>query len=261
MKDRLKLSESSDGRCTLSTFDPLISRRFVNQSSITAFVKDLFEKHFFAIAGWLSKELKLPPAFVRYPSYPGMSVVVKNQRVLEFNFLGQPLSGEKGNYAFVETTNEAACFVPYGSKGPMVTIDADALALEAGVAGIPEEALLEILVLHEMVHACMMGSIAQTEQNHPWVEAQEFRYIHETVALKVCEFGLPGLLKVATPEHVKKYLSHIQAVSKDRDAGAFYEPYFETYRAVALGEFWAQLRASQPAPGIFEVVESLQGAR
>jgi len=230
----------------------------MNQSSITAVVKDLFEKHFFSIADWLSRDLKLPPAFVRYPSYPGMSVIVKGQRVLEFKFSSQPLLGEEGNYAFVETTNDAACFVPYGSKGPMITIDADELASEAEAADVPKEALLEILVLHEMVHACMMGRIAQLHKNHSWMVAPEFRYIHEAVALKASEFGLSGFLEVATAEHVAKYLSHIKTASNDRDSGAFYKPYFDTYRTVAHGDFWAQLRASQPAPGIFEMVESSQ---
>lgn len=231
---------------------------FVNQSSATAIAKTLFEKHFFSVVEWLTGNLKLPSQFVRYPRYPGMSVVVNGQRVLEFNFLSQPLTGEPGNYASLAmATAEAACFVPYGSKGPMVTIDVDELLAEARGADVPADALLEILTLHEMVHAAMMGGIAQSHAKHPWVTAPEFRYIHEAVALRFSEFGLGGLLEHATAKDVQKYLAYIRVKAAERGAGIFYAPYFEAFQACSSGEFWSRLRASQPTPGIFEEVERL----
>jgi hypothetical protein len=230
----------------------------VNQTSITAIVKDLFEQHFFKIVDWLSIELKVPSAFIRYPTYPGLSVAVNGQRVLNFSFLCRSLTSEEGNYALINATREAACFAPYLSRrGPMITLDAEALALESNDSNVPENALLEILVLHEMVHVCMMGAIAQSHAEHEWITGSEFRYIHEAVALKTSEFGIIGLLKYATAQHVSDYLLHIQSVSNERRTGAFYNPYFEQYRKVALPDFWSELRSSQPVPGIFETVENL----
>jgi hypothetical protein len=230
----------------------------VNQASITASVKDLFEQNFFKIVDWLSSDLKIPAAFLRYPSYPGLSVAVNGQRVINFSSFFRPLTSEKGNYAGVNATKEAACFAPYlSTKGPMITIDAEALASESALSNIPEIALLEILVLHEMVHACMMGSISQNHPGHEWISAPEFRYIHEAVALKFSEFGIIDLLKHATTQQVDNYLSYIQSISNERKTGAYYKPYFDQYRKTALADFWSELRSSQPAPGIFEKVESI----
>lgn len=202
----------------------------MNESSITNVVQKLFEQHFFSVVDWLSEELRIPAAFLRYPSYPGISVAVDGQRVLDFNFLHRPLSAQPGNYAGVMATEEAACFAPYLSrKGPMVTIDSNRLAVEAQLADVPETALLEILVLHEMVHVCMMGSIAQRYETHAWIVSPEFRYIHEAAALKASEFGFGSMLPTATPQHVARYLSHIQLVSNNSKAGESYKPYFDIY--------------------------------
>lgn len=230
----------------------------MNQASATAIVKNLFEKHFFTIADSLTNGLNIPGAFVKYPTYPGMSIAVNGQRVLVFDFLDRPLIGEPQNATLMNFPKEAACFAPYmSSKGPMITFDTDELASEASMADIPEEALLEILALHEMVHASMMGRIAQRFESHPWIVDAQFRYIHEAVALKVTEFGLASLLEVATPKHIEKYLSHIQSVASSRTAGSYYRPYFDTYRSIAPQDFWPALRSSQPSPGIFESVEGL----
>ena len=228
----------------------------MNQSSATEFARHSFENHFFSIVDWISSNLKLPHAFLRFPSYPGMSVVINGQRVLDFNFLSRPLCGVASNYNIVPTTTEAACFVPYGRNGPMVSINTEELTSEAIKAGIREEALLEILLLHELVHASMMGHIAQIQANHPWVMSHAFRYIHEAVALKVSEFGFSSFIESATAEDVNKYLTYIQLESKTRADGAFYQPYFLEYQEVDLGDFWHRLRGSQPAPGIFELVEN-----
>lgn len=229
----------------------------MNQSEATVQIKNTVEAHFFALAKWLTGELSIPKAFVRLPSYPGIDVIVNGQRMLAFKNFFEPLQSEAGNFAGVFTTAEAAAFVPYGSKGPSLSVDTAFLGTEAQSAGVGESALLEILVLHEIVHACMMGGIAQRHANHAWITNPDYRYIHEAVALKTCEFGIDKMLRIATPSDVKKYLYHVQASAVDREAGAHYAPYFSKYREKPLADFWAQLQESQAQNGIFKEVEEL----
>lgn len=229
----------------------------MNQSNATAQIKELIEKRFFSIAKWLSQDLSIPKPFVRLPSYPGMDVIVNGQRTLVFKNVIEPLEAEEGNFAGVFTSAEAAAFVPYGNKGPSISIDTSTLILEAEKAGVEASALLEILVLHEIVHACMMGGIAQHHASHAWILNPDYRYIHESVALKTCQFGIDQFLLKATQADVKKYLDHVQASVIERESGVHYAPYFLNFRDTPLADFWVAVRASQPQNGIFDAVEKL----
>jgi len=229
----------------------------MNQTEATAQIKATIETNFFALAKWLTNELSIPAPFVRLPSYPGIDVIVNGQRTLVFKNFFEPLQGESGNFAGVFTTAEAAAFVPYGNKGPSLSVDTGSLTKEANEAGLKATALLEILVLHEIVHACMMGGIAQRHPNHAWIINPAYRFIHEAVALKTCQFGIEKLLVAATPDDVKQYLAHVRSSSVGREAGVHYAPYFSMYCDTPLTDFWAHLRESQLSNEMFEEVERL----
>lgn len=229
----------------------------MNQSTATAQIKEIIERNFFNVSKWLTDVLCIPRSFVRPPSYPGFDVIVNDQRMLVIKMLSEPLITENGNFANISVSSEAAAFLPYGNKGPSFTVNTNSLELEAQHAHLDAAALLEILVLHEVVHACMMGGIAQKYDQHAWIVNPDYRFIHEAVALKTCQFGIVEMLTLATKEDIDKYLTHVKSSANDRAAGIYYLPYFSTYCNTPLPEFWAQLRAIQPYQEIFDEIERL----
>lgn len=227
----------------------------MNQEKTKNSLKILFERRFFDVVNVLSNQLFIPSEFLRIPAYPGIEAIINNQRILTFNFVGVPLRGVDGSGSFISREeNEAACFVPYGAKGLEIKISTAKLEEEAGEAHIASDCLFEILALHEMVHIAMMGGLAQSDPLNEWIKNTDYRYIHEAVALKACEFGFDDLFKLASRDDVVKYLAYVEKASRVRADGRHYLPYFNTYQSLPLDQFWDTLRKSQPSPGIFEKV-------
>ena len=130
-----------------------------------------------------------------------------------------------------------------GEKMPAIFVNSKPLEEEAKAIGISMDALLEILVMHELVHCIMQSGFTDC----PWIPkaGDPMIYIHEACALYACEHGFirENLYKTASADDVKRYIGYM-GTSNGSDSE--YAPYFTTCRNLPLSDLWPQLEASSP---------------
>lgn len=239
----------------------------MNEAKIPEIVESLFKKYFLLVRDYLSESMGISPKFIFPPN--GLYVSVDAKTVLEITFSVAPneipliSSGE-----FVDDlklNHEAVCTCLDSDHGPILAIETAELVSEANSARIPTEVLLEILVLHEMVHICMIGNCDVVfksgfpkKRYRNWIANPKYLYIHEAVALHVSEKLIPKVLNLESGKYIDNYLSHIKLTAEARkEKGQYYLPYFElrSDKSESPRDFWAKLCPDQQDVDIFSLVE------
>lgn len=192
------------------------------------------KKNFLKVLEVLKVEMKIPEYLVAHPGE--LRGYINGIRVLDFTFGDDFVFAREGSHAcMMDAPNEAACCRP---QLPAIFLSTDVLTGEAQAAEMAPEALLEILVLHEMVHVAMMAHLAGNPGALDWIVNPDIRFIHEAAALKACEFCFANLFETATASDIQKYMAYIQDTTSQRPDSIYYQPYFGKLRDVPVSSFW-----------------------
>lgn len=206
-------------------------------------MKSIVENNYFKVSSALNEKLGIPNSLLGVPK-DGLRGYVNSQRFLNFCFYDKLIITQKGNYADTDAvSNDSACYKPFL---PGLMISTENLERDAIAAQLPENALLEILILHELTHVAMIGKFVHKENtaSAEWIESEEIRYIHETAALKACESAFSEIYQVANQAHVKKYLDYVKNQAEISEQGHYYSPYFSQFQTIADDQFWRALAES-----------------
>lgn len=215
----------------------------MNQLDVAETLKVSTKKNYFKVLAALSTQLSIPINILGTPK-DGLRGYVNGQRLIEFDFWEEVVNDRKGNFAVTDAySNDAACYKPFL---PGLMISTENLQRDASEAKISEEALLEILILHELTHVAMMGKFVRRESaiSAEWIESEKIRYIHESVALKACESAFSDLYELAKKSDVEKYLDYVKSQARIADTGNYYMPYFSRFQILPNEQFWHALTQS-----------------
>ncbi|MFZ6689901.1 hypothetical protein ACO0K0_19365 [Undibacterium sp. SXout11W] len=149
-------------------------------------------------------------------------------------------SGSKATYPMPK--KEAVFFAPFV---PGIFINRDLLEKESENSGIDFKALLEILVLHELVHVAMAVNFADDNESQ-WLKLPELLYIHEAIALKACESLFFDLFEYANAQDVENYLTYVKCQAEIAGNGGPYSRFFDEFKSLELNQLWDALMAASP---------------
>lgn len=216
----------------------------MNQAEAVAIVAECVIDNFFRVQEVLKSVVGIPAAILGIPEE--LRGYVNEQRTLDFTFTKDSVYSSQGNYAskWEPLAPLSASFSPYP---PRLCVNTEVLQGDAEVSGLDETALLEILLLHELVHVAMMSNFVGDSESI-WLKSGTIRFIHESVALRACEFCFSHLYSRATAEDVTMYLKYVQQQSEQSLEPEHYIPYFTKFRGLKASEFWPLLSGSSPIP-------------
>lgn len=209
----------------------------MNQVNAIAMMNSIVVNHYFNVADALHDKLGVPKTILGLPDGE-ISGVVDAIRKLTFRFWGRRVESKVGDGSMIWDAQDMSA--TYQPKARRILVSTDTLSRDSIDSNVSEEALLEILVFHELVHLAMMGDFVYRVEPAAiaWFDSTDQRYIHEMAALKACEFIFSDFYQVATTVDVKNYIDFVQVRSENGPDGRFYNPYFEMYRQVPVNEFW-----------------------
>lgn len=168
---------------------------------------------------------------------------VNGQRLSNFIFADDFVIRTTGSGSFSPVSpQQSAAFGPYP---PSIFVNTNELQRDSERSGINEAALLEILLNHELVHMWMMSRFVKNSDS-AWIKSHDVRFIHESVALRACEFAFPELYENVRTEDTQKYLVYVEEQARLVGDGFHYSPYFTRYRGVESHKFWSELIANSP---------------
>ena len=214
----------------------------MHQDEAAEHIRTILESQFIPVVEALAATLRLPAQFLQTPSGK-FSCFINQDRMFKFSFDSEGAIIEPGQFSFMDIPRESASYAPYL---PAICACTPELEADAKDAAISDRALLEILVLHELVHLLMMNGFTQKGNiiAERWLKSKELRYIHESTALKAGESAFNEIYKIAKPIDVTNYLNFVERRAQQIGAPSEYTPYFTHFRNLTNDQFWNLLSTS-----------------
>lgn len=240
----------------------------MNQAQVSARVREFMDRNFREIYRIVSQELGVPSQALRIghglDDVSGTVMVLVDASVQYYLSFSPPdeesiprihiredIDGfpAKGS-GFYTSIPEAANYSPKSHHlhkifwVPGLIFYSEKIASEAKEIGITDEALLDILCMHEMVHMIMMAGHQPDGDGGNWTvgidpKHQPYRHIHEACALRVNESFIENIQSVANKDDVQRYLDFIKGASDpegDRP-NDYYQEYFRSFQALDDEDF------------------------
>lgn len=214
----------------------------LNQSEAIVLLEKTVIENAFRVREVLKSVVGIPSTILGAPE--SLRGYVNEQRALDFIFTEHNVFSTKGSFASKWQQMEplSASFSPYP---PSLSINTEVLRSDAEASGLNEIALLEILLLHELVHVSMMSRFVDDNESI-WLKSGDLRFIHEAAALRAGEFAFSKIYKTANADDFIKYLTYVRERSEHSPDGEHYLPYFNRFRRIEADKFWRELSWSSP---------------
>jgi hypothetical protein len=165
-----------------------------------------------------------------------------NPRILPFRANGWPIGFSSG-LSYNPNSNLQA-----------IAFNRKKLAEDSRGAGVPETSMLEILILHELVHFFMLDWWFENLPQHAWITRPGIVSLHEACALYFCEHGLSTIASGVCREYIPNYLDYVRRLAGEEGYTNGYGEYFDHCRLLEPAQLWPHL--SQPLG--HEFLESLE---
>jgi len=209
--------------------------------ALADFVTEIIREKTLPIKEILKNSLLIPENFL------GLSeeffVIINEQKYVVFRDIGFMITSIACDHSNMICGNHQTA--AYNPNFKAIQYSTQLVQSESQASGMAEEALIEILTLHELVHTLMMSHYPLVEKGWPFDE--NLRYIHEAIALKCGKDLFGEIYSTAAAQNVNKYLQLVETAIPQSSVGHTYRPFFDTFQNIDTPKFWKVLVESVPA--------------